>query len=97
MFKIILESKDIVYNAVNNKNEVSIKELAETVRDVVYADVASSGRSCKMEWDSSKPNGTPRKLCDVTRLTALGWTAKVDVKRGVEISYDDFLHGDVRK
>ena len=77
--------------------ECTIKELAETVEDVIYADVRKDGRRCKMEWDPSKPNGTPRKLCDVTRLNALGWKAKVDVRRGVEISYDDFLHGDVRK
>ncbi len=50
-----------------------------------------------LEWDSSKPNGTPRKLCDVTRLNALGWKAKVDVRKGIEIAYDDFLDGVVRK
>lgn len=77
--------------------EGTIKELAETVEDVVYADVRKDGRKCRMEWDSSKPNGTPRKLCDVSRLNALGWKYKVDVRRGIEISYDDFLHGDVRK
>lgn len=60
-------------------------------------DVAKDGRTCRIEWDSSKPNGTPRKLCDVTRLNNLGWKAKVDVHRGIEISYDDFLHGNVRK
>lgn len=60
-------------------------------------DVAKDGRTCRIEWDSSKPNGTPRKLCDVTRLNNLGWKAKVDVRRGIEISYDDFLHGNVRK
>jgi Nucleoside-diphosphate-sugar epimerases len=77
--------------------ECTIKELAETVRDIVYADVVSSGRTCKMEWDLTKPNGTPRKLCDVTRLNELGWKAKVDLKEGIEISYDDFLHNNVRK
>ena len=75
--------------------ECTIKELAETVRDVVYADVPE--RNCDLDWDPSKPNGTPRKLCDVTRLNALGWKAKVDVREGVKISYNDFLHGDVRK
>lgn len=58
---------------------------------------AVPGRTCRIEWDSSKPNGTPRKLCDVTRLNNLGWKTKVDVRRGIEISYDDFLHGNVRK
>ena len=77
--------------------ECTIKELAEIIEDVVYSDVRKDGRKCKMEWDFTKPNGTPRKLCDVTRLTALGWKAKIDVRHGVEIVYDDFLHGAVRK
>ena len=82
---------------VGTGKELTIRELAETIREVVYADVAESGRTCRIEWDSSKPNGTPRKLCDVTRLNNLGWKAKVDVRRGIEISYDDFMHGNVRK
>ena len=82
---------------VGTGKELTIKELAETIREVVYADVAKDGRTCRIEWDSSKPNGTPRKLCDVTRLNNLGWKAKVDVRRGIEISYDDFLYGNVRK
>ena len=47
--------------------------------------------------DTSRPNGTPRKLCDVSRLAALGWRANVGVREGIRIAYDDFLHGDVRK
>lgn len=82
---------------VGTGKELTIKELAETIREVVYADTAEAGRTCRIEWDASKPNGTPRKLCDVTRLNKLGWKAKVDVRRGIEISYDDFLHGKVRK
>ena len=82
---------------VGTGSECTIKELAEIIRDVVYADVATSGRTCRMEWDSSKPNGTPRKLCDVTRLNSLGWKASVDVREGVRIAYKDFLHGDVQK
>lgn len=80
---------------VGTGKELTIKQLAEEIRDIVYADTPN--RTCKMEWDSSKPNGTPRKLCDVTRLNELGWKAKVDVRRGIEIAYDDFLHGNTRK
>lgn len=78
---------------VGTGKELTIRQLAETVRDVVYA----GGRTCRLAWDTTKPNGTPRKLCDVTRLAALGWRAKVDVREGVEIAYRDFLQGNVRK
>lgn len=80
---------------VGTGKELTIKQLAEELRDVVYTDAPE--RTCRMEWDATKPNGTPRKLCDVTRLTNLGWKAKVDIRRGIEIAYDDFLHGNVRK
>ena len=77
--------------------ECTIKELAETIASVVYEDAAHGGRKCRMEWNPAKPNGTPRKLCDVSRLSALGWKAKTSLKEGIRIAYDDFLHGDVRK
>lgn len=80
---------------VGTGKELTMRQLAEEVCDVVYSD--APGRKCRMEWDVSKPNGTPRKLCDVTRLTNLGWKAKVDVRQGIEIAYNDFLHGNVRK
>ena len=80
---------------VGTGKELTIRQLAETVCDVVYAD--AGGRTCRLAWDTSKPNGTPRKLCDVTRLAALGWQAKVDVREGIEIAYKDFLQGNVRK
>ncbi len=68
--------------------ELTIKELAETIRDIVYKD---SNTTCKINWDTSMPNGTPRKLCDVTRLTNLGFSAKTDFTDGIEKAYKDFL------
>ena len=71
----------------------TIKDLAHTVRDVVYADTGSQGAlgcTCAIDWDTSKPNGTPKKLLDVSRLTALGWTAKTPFKEGIEKAYEDF-------
>lgn len=99
----LMETKDAVdlrnpagdFVNVGTGKELTIRQLAETVRDVVYAD--TGGRTCRLAWDVSKPNGTPRKLCDVTRLAALGWKAKVDVREGIEIAYKDFLQGNVRK
>ena len=69
--------------------ELTIKSLAELVRSVVYADVP--GRTCSIRWDASKPNGTPRKLLDVSRLRALGWTAGTELRDGIGNAYRDFL------
>lgn len=73
---------------VGTGTDQTIKSVAELVRDVVYEDAA--GRTCKMEWDPSKPNGTPKKLCDVSRLTKLGWKASTEFKAGIKRSYEDF-------
>lgn len=73
---------------VGTGKDQTIKSVACLVREVVYAD--QQNRICKMEWDTSKPNGTPKKLCDVSRLTALGWKAKTDFKDGIAKSYEDF-------
>ena len=80
---------------VGTGRECTIKELAETIRNVVYSDAPN--RICRIEWDTGKPNGTPRKLCDVTRLSSLGWNARTGLKEGIRIAYDDFLNGEVRK
>jgi GDP-L-fucose synthase len=64
--------------------EVTIKELAETVKEVI-------GYEGEIEWDTSKPDGTPRKLMDSSRLNALGWTPNIDLKEGVAHAYEDFL------
>lgn len=80
---------------VGSGKELTIKELAETVKAVVYED--APGRKCEIHWDSSKPNGTPRKLCDITRLLKLGWKPKTELKDGIKISYKDFLKSSTRK
>lgn len=69
--------------------DITIKELAFTIRDVVYRDVP--GRSCDITWNTSKPNGTPRKLLDVTKLTSFGWTFKNDLHTGIALAYMDFV------
>lgn len=63
--------------------EVSIKQLAETVRDTV-------GFKGEIVWNKDMPDGTPRKLTDVTKLHGLGWTHKVDLEEGVKLAYDWF-------
>ena len=69
--------------------ELTIKQLAETIRDIVYKD---SDKTCSISWDTSMPNGTPRKLCDVTRLKNLGFIAKTDFRDGIEKAYNDFIN-----
>ena len=63
--------------------DMTIKELAETVKDVV-------GFEGDIEFDATKPDGTPRKLMDVARLNGLGWTAKTGFREGLATSYEDF-------
>lgn len=75
---------------VGSGQEVTIRELAETVAEVV-------GFPGRLVFDSSKPDGTPRKLLDVSRLTELGWRAKVTLKEGIRLAYEDFIEGKVRK
>lgn len=60
--------------------DVTIKELAEIIKDV-------TGFSGELRWDSTKPDGTPRKLMDVTKLTNLGWKARIDLRQGIEMVY----------
>jgi len=69
--------------------DLTIKKLAEMIRDIVYADVPQ--RKCAIEWDTAKPNGTPKKLLDVTRLGELSWNAKMGLIEGINLSYKDFI------
>ncbi|MBI4326027.1 MAG: GDP-L-fucose synthase [Chloroflexi bacterium] len=64
--------------------DVTIKQLAETVAQIV-------GFGGEIKWDGSKPDGTPRKLMDSSRLFALGWKPRVDLETGIELTYKEFL------
>lgn len=64
--------------------DVTIRELAETVVDVI-------GFQGDLTFDTSKPDGTPRKLMDVSRLTGLGWKASTTLRDGIALAYQDFL------
>lgn len=65
-------------------SEVSIRDLAELVKRVV-------GFGGAIRWDDSKPDGTPRKLMDSSRLFALGWRPQVTPEQGIALAYEDFL------
>lgn len=63
--------------------EISIKGLTELVAEVVGYDGA-------ILWDTSKPNGTPRKVMDISKANALGWKAKTGLREGIRLAYEDF-------
>ena len=69
---------------VGTGTDVTIRELTECV-------AAVTGFAGKIVWDSTKPDGTPRKLMDVSRLSGLGWTAQIALRAGVEKTYAAFL------
>lgn len=64
--------------------DLTIRELAETVKDIV-------GYQGSIEFDTTKPDGTPRKLMDVSRLQSLGWKAKTGLRDGLAMAYRDFV------
>lgn len=74
--------KDGIYN-VGTGEDVTIKELAETIFSIV-------GFSGRINFDATKPDGTPRKLLDVSRLNALGWKASIQLNDGIRQTYSRF-------
>ena len=54
------------------------------------------GYEGEIRWDATKPNGTPRKLLDVSKAAAMGWTYKTELEDGIRLSYQDFLNNPVR-
>lgn len=69
--------------------ELTIKALTELVAKVV-------GYEGAIEWDTTRPNGTPRKLLDVSKATALGWTYRTELEDGIRLAYKDFLENPMR-
>jgi GDP-L-fucose synthase len=69
---------------VGSGQEIAVKDLAQLIKDVV-------GFKGEIVWDTSKPDGTPRKLMDSSRLFALGWKPKIDLRTGIGLAYQDFL------
>ena len=80
-----LENKlpEYLYNIGTGK-DITIKELAETIQNAV-------GHKGEIIWDTEKPDGTPRKLMDVSKMATLGWEYKTELKEGIEKTYSWFL------
>jgi GDP-L-fucose synthase len=85
-----LDARDLGELAnVGTGTDISIKDLAAMIAEVV-------GYSGPVSWDTSKPNGTPQKLLDVSRLEAFGWSASTDLKTGLDLTYRWFLTNHAR-
>ena len=69
--------------------ELTIKELTEKVAKIV-------GYNGEIRWDPSKPNGTPRKLLDISKSKAMGWEPKTSLDEGIRLTYHDFLTNPMR-
>lgn len=69
---------------VGTGEDITIRQLAETIKRVV-------GFTGEIIWDSSKPDGTPRKLMDNTKLRSLGWMPSVDLETGLQVTYEWFI------
>ncbi|KGL64365.1 GDP-L-fucose synthetase [Polaribacter sp. Hel1_85] len=81
-----LENKlpEYLYNVGSGK-DITIKELAETIQKVI-------GHNGEIVWDSEKPDGTPRKLMDVSKMKELGWSYSIELEEGIEKTYNWFLN-----
>ncbi len=75
---------DNLYN-VGTGTDLTIKQLAETIREI-------TGHQGSIVWDDTKPDGTPRKLLDVSKMEAVGWKAETELRRGIEMTYKWFLN-----
>ena len=69
--------------------ELTIKALTELVAKVV-------GYDGEIKWDTTRPNGTPRKLLDVSKTEQLGWRYKTELEDGIRLAYADFLNNPIR-
>lgn len=82
-FALVNNLKETLYN-IGTGEDISIKELAETIQQI-------TGHQGQIIWDSDKPDGTPRKLLDVSKMKKEGWQSQIDLKTGIEKTYNWFL------
>jgi len=83
VFALENELPEYLYNVGSGK-DITIKELAETIQQV-------TGHQGEIIWDAEKPDGTPRKLMDVSKMATLGWEYSTELKEGIEKTYSWFL------
>jgi GDP-L-fucose synthase len=82
---LLAEYDDPIAINVGTGVDVEIRQLAEMISTIV-------GFAGETNWDTSKPDGTPRKLLDVTRINSLGWQSSIELIDGIESTYEWFLN-----
>ncbi|MBR4616969.1 MAG: NAD-dependent epimerase/dehydratase family protein, partial [Kiritimatiellae bacterium] len=82
VFMLELENPPDVVN-VGSGEEVSIRTLAEKVK-------AATGCPAEIDWDATKPDGTPRKLCDTTLIRSIGWKPRISLDEGLAMTVEDY-------
>ena len=82
LFLLEMENPPDLVN-VGSGREVTIRQLADTIKE-------TTGCRAFIEWDRTKPDGTPRKLCDTSLIRSLGWTPKIDLATGIRRTVDEY-------
>jgi GDP-L-fucose synthase len=88
--KLMLEYDGEKFVNIGTGRDLSIKDLAELIQKII-------GFEGNLVFDTSKPDGTPRKLMDVSYLNSLGWTYKTELEEGIKIAYEDFKKKNLAK
>jgi nucleoside-diphosphate-sugar epimerase len=86
LFSLTNEMKHSLYNVGTGK-DITVKNLALLIQKIV-------GHKGQIQWDDSKPDGTPRKLLDVSRMKQAGWTYSTELEKGVQMTYEWFLENE---
>ncbi len=87
-FFLMENYNDELFVNIGTGEDVTIREAAELIKDIV-------GFEGELRWNTEKPDGTPRKLMDVSRLHEMGWKHKTELRQGLETTYQDFLANEV--
>ena len=82
------------YSGAETVNAGTGKEL--TIKEQTELDAKVIGYEGEIKWDTTRPNGTPRKLLDVSKAAKLGWTYKTELEDGIRLAYEDFLNNPMR-
>jgi GDP-L-fucose synthase len=88
-FMLMQNYDDKQFLNIGSGKDISIKELAITIKNIL-------GYEGEIKFDTSKPDGTPRKLMDVSKINALGWQQKIDLTQGIGFAYNDFLKREIQ-